>query len=130
MSCLLDTPTLLWWFFGDPRLSKSALQALEETRRLCWSPVNLWEIGVKMGGSGYSDFRVPERWDLLLTEMFVRFAVTELPIRPAHCRRIQDLPFHHKDPFDRMLVAQAQEEQLTIISSDEVFDAYGVKRIW
>jgi PIN domain nuclease of toxin-antitoxin system len=130
MSCLLDTHTLLWWFLDDPRLSKIALQTLEDTKRLYWSPVNLWEIGLKMSGSGYREFQMPERWDLQFPEMFARFAITELPIRPTHCRRIQDLPFHHRDPFDRMLVAQAQDEQLAIISADEIFDAYGMKRVW
>lgn len=130
MSCLLDTHTLIWWFLDDSQLSEVALQALDETKRLCWSPITLWEIGLKMGRGGYHDLEVPDRWELHFPEMCRRFAVTELPIRPAHCRRIQDLPFHHKDPFDRMLIAQAQEERLAIISSDEIFDAYGVKRIW
>ena len=93
------------------------------------SPVTFWEIGLKAGGKGF-DFDLPGDWDIVLPAHASKYQVSPLPISPLHCRRIQELPFHHKDPFDRMLIAQALVENLTVIGCDDAFDAYGVTRLW
>jgi PIN domain nuclease of toxin-antitoxin system len=104
---LLDTMTVLWMAFEPDRLGGNAAALLEaDDTDLAYSTVSLWEIGLKMGRGGYHGFR------------------------PADCRRLQNLPSFHKDPFDRMLIAQALEESRSVIGCDGQFDAYGVRRIW
>lgn len=128
---LLDTMTVLWMALRPDLLGKNATrQLLGEENELRWSVVNLWEIGIKMGGKGYQEFELPDDWETVLPERMKAQGMSQVEILPVHCRLIQDLPFHHKDPFDRMLIAQALVENLTVIGSDEMFDAYKVKRIW
>lgn len=128
---LLDTMAVLWFAFLPKRLSIAARQVLlDDAAHLVFSTVSLWEIGLKMSIGGYHDFKLPEDWEIRLPAGLQQQGIPPLPIKAAHCRRIQDLPFHHKDPFERMLVAQCQIEGLTILSSDPSFDAYGVPRVW
>lgn len=130
-SYLLDTMAILWMAFEPYKLGRRATNALEEEGvPLLYSMVSLWEIGLKMGGRGYREFVLPENWEVEIPEGLAEQGIAELPILPRHCRRVQDLPFHHKDPFDRMLIAQALAEGLDVIGSDARFDAYGVRRIW
>lgn len=130
-SYLLDTMSILWMAFEPYKIGRRAASALEEEGvPLRYSIVSLWEIGIKMGGRGYREFVLPENWEVEIPEGLAGQGISELPILPRHCRRIRDLPFHHKDPFDRMLVAQALDEGLDVIGSDERFDAYGVRRVW
>jgi len=129
--CLLDTMTILWMALRPDLLGKPASrQLLAEENELTWSMVSLWEIGIKMGGKGYREFELPDDWEKSHPERMKIQGMIQMEVLPVHCRLIQDLPFHHKDPFDRMLIAQALVENLTVIGSDEVFDAYGVKRVW
>ena len=128
---LMDTMTVLWMALRPDLLGKNASRnVLDENNELIWSVVNLWEIGIKMGGKGYREFKLPDDWEIVLPERMEAQGIARIEILPAHCRLIQDLPFHHKDPFDRMLIAQALVEDLTVIGSDEVFDDYGVRRVW
>ena len=87
------------------------------------------ETRLKGSGKGF-DFHLPDHWETVLPAHAERYQVSWLPISPRHCRQIQDLPFHHKDPFDRMLIAQAMTEKCAVISSDVAFEKYGLKRIW
>jgi PIN domain nuclease of toxin-antitoxin system len=128
---LLDTMAVLWFAFLPKRLSKAARQVLlDDTARLVFSSVSLWEIGLKMSVGGYHYFKLPDDWEIRLPAGLQQQGIPRLHIEAEHCRRIQDLPFHHKDPFDRMLVAQCQIQGLSILSSDAIFDAYGVPRVW
>lgn len=112
-------------------LSKQAVMKLTDPELfLAYSVVSLWEIGIKMAGKGYEEFELPDDWDLALPRQLENQGVVRIAIEPNNCRMVQDLPFHHKDPFDRMLIAQALEENLTVIGSDKIFDDYGVERIW
>lgn len=130
-SYLLDTMSILWMAFEPYKIGRRAASALEEEGvPLRYSIVSLWEIGIKMGGRGYREFVLPENWEVEIPEGLAGQGISELPILPRHCRRIQALPFHHKDPFDRMLVAQALADGLDVIGSDAQFDPYGVRRIW
>lgn len=130
-SFLLDTMAVLWFAFLPKRLPRAAREAiLDEETHLAFSTVSLWEIGLKMSVGGYLDFKLPDDWERCIPEGLKQQNVMPLGIDAVHCRRIQDLPFHHRDPFDRMLTAQCLIEGMSIISSDAIFDTYGIKRVW
>ena len=126
---LLDTHALLWMVLDHPRLSKRARTQIERITRLVYSAASFWEIGLKLSRGGF-DFELPDAWHDELIRELRRIGVSRLEIEPAHCRRLQDLPWHHKDPFDRMLVAQAQVEGLTILTADRRFKSYDVTVAW
>jgi PIN domain nuclease of toxin-antitoxin system len=128
---LLDTMAILWMGFlpeNIPRLASETLSNPETD--LSYSMVSLWEIGLKMGGGGYREFELPKDWDILIPERLEQQGISRIELLPKDCRLIQDLPFHHKDPFDRMLIAQALNGRFSVIGSDERFDDYGVIRVW
>lgn len=128
---LLDTMTLLRVLLAPEKLSTRARRNLEDgSFLLFYSTVNLWEIGVKMGVGGYRDLAVPFDWERLFPEEMQKLGAGRLEILPEDCRLIQDLPMHHRDPFDRMLIAQALRRKLHVVGSDEAFDVYGVERVW
>ncbi|MEX2579293.1 MAG: type II toxin-antitoxin system VapC family toxin [Verrucomicrobiales bacterium] len=130
MKALTDTNALLWIACAPDRLTESAERAIADSDEVWFSIVNIWEIGLKLSKGGFHDLDVAPDWDRKLVPRLLEEGFRLMPVQVAHCRRVQDLPFHHKDPFDRMLVAQALEEGLDVISSDGQFDAYGVRRIW
>jgi PIN domain nuclease of toxin-antitoxin system len=127
MAWLLDTHTLIWQTDDPSRLSAAARACIHEaTDEIYISVANIWEIAIK---------RSCGKLDLPASAMqLLEIARSEntpiLDIRGDHAAAVEDLPFHHRDPFDRLLAAQALAEDLTLISRDGVFDLYGVKRIW
>lgn len=124
---MLDTHVLLWWATDDASLPQRARKRVAESQEIFVSAASAWEMAIKA-----SLGRLPAAFDLLNdfegTLALRGFEV--LPISAAHGIRAGFLPGPHKDPFDRMLIAQAQAENLAIVSNDEVFDAYGVRRLW
>ncbi len=130
MKILLDTNALLWVTYAPKRLTKKAADAYLAADELYFSIVSPWEIALKLSRGGFDDLKVPKDWDKTLIEGLLQEGLRFLPLHVAHCRLVQDLPFHHKDPFDRMLIAQARVENLVVIGSDDCFDDYGVTRIW
>ncbi len=124
MNYLLDTHVFLW-MLGDPgRLSREAAAAIQNPDRTVFvSAVTSVEISIKRA-LGKLDTPAD-----LSAEIPAR-GLRELPLRYIHGERMASLPFHHNDPFDRMLVAQALEEKLTIISHDRKMEPYGVKVLW
>ena len=128
MRALLDTHTLLWWVLEDRALSPAAKEIISERdNAVLVSAASGWELAIKFRAG-----KLPNAADLV---MAFSSAVEEegfhmLSISAEHGIRAGLLPGPHKDPFDRMLVAQAQAEHASIISNDPVFDAYGVKRLW
>ena len=127
MKALLDTHALLWWLSDDPSLSARARRAIAGTdNEIFVSPVSAWEMAIK-NQRGKLDVQ-----DLLdrLPQEIEEEGFLVLPISIEHGLRAGALPEHHRDPFDRMLIAQAQAEHLPIVSNDTVFDSYGIKRIW
>jgi PIN domain nuclease of toxin-antitoxin system len=126
---LLDTHGLLWMVMEDSRLSKKARKQIEEAKRLTYSIVSFWEIALKLSRSGF-DFGLPSSWHRDLNDEMRRIGCVRLGIEAEHCRHLQDLPWYHKDPFDRMLIAQAQVEQLSIMTADPRFKQYDVKVVW
>jgi PIN domain nuclease of toxin-antitoxin system len=128
MTILLDTHAFLWFVLGDPKLSdRVKSMIIDPGNRKLVSPVTPWEVAIKVSRGQYS-----------LTNnhrVFFEMAMTingfeELPISVRHTEIVQSLPFHHKDPFDRLLIAQAMGERIPIVSRDPLFDTYGVSRKW
>lgn len=127
MNLLLDTHALLWWFTRDSKLSAVAAKVLIPTENVVYvSAAVAWELAIKTR-SGKLDAQaiLADFQGLLLERGFRR-----LTISTAHALRAGQLPLHHRDPFDRMLVAQAQALNFPIVSADTAFDRYGVQRIW
>jgi PIN domain nuclease of toxin-antitoxin system len=128
MRLLLDTHTFLWWVNESSRLSKRALQAIGDADRPClFSVASCWEMAIK-AGSG--KLKLPFTVARFVSEQLAANGFLPLSIELAHAARVAELPVHHRDPFDRLLAAQALEEDLTIISADSIFKRYGVRRIW
>ena len=130
MKAILDTHAFLWLLLGDPRLSKPAIEAVRSADAVFWAPVNLWEIGIKLSKGGFGDLEIPHDWDRIFPQACRDHSIHELPLAPAHFRIIQDLPSYHRDPFDRMLVAQATAEQSALISKDKMIVPYDISIIW
>ena len=129
MKVLLDTHALLWSLSGDARLSDRARTAYEESDALYFSVANMWEIGIKLG-LRKKDFVLDENWWTEIPEALTTEGALQMSVTPEHCREVSQLPLHHRDPFDRMLIAQARVESCLILSVDEQIDAYDVERIW
>ncbi|MCV6584229.1 MAG: type II toxin-antitoxin system VapC family toxin [Marinibacterium sp.] len=121
MKYLLDTHVLLWALADDPRLSAAQARAIGDGT-LYLSSASLWEIGIKRA---LGKLQVPDG----LADVALQSGCRPLPISWAHAERAAALPPHHADPFDRMLIAQAQAEGLVLLSADRKFDAYGVALI-
>jgi PIN domain nuclease of toxin-antitoxin system len=125
MRLLLDTHCLLWARATPARLSEGARTALLDPRsRLFVSAVSVWEIVIKHALGKLKLARSPQA---LVPEMIAATQAAELPITHTHALRVARLPRHHADPFDRMLIAQAQVELLTIVTADRRFSAYDVE---
>ena len=128
MNLLLDTQALLWFLLDDPKLSNKARKVIIHAEGAIFvSPASFWEIAIKISLGKYA---LPEPYLNFWNRQMQENALTLLPITLDHTARIADMPFHHKDPFDRLLIAQSLEEQVPIVSSDSIFDAYGVNRLW
>lgn len=119
MRLLLDTPVLIWWDAGDP-LSKKAMTAIREAQQVYVSAVTGWEIAIKQSLGRLDTTRS-------VSDAVAESGFEELPVRLAHARCVGELPWHHRDPFDRMLVAQAREEGLILVTRDEVIPQYDVR---
>ena len=128
MTLLLDTHSFLWFWWDDPQLSETAKQAIcDPTNRKLVSTASCWEVAIKVSLKKL-DLGAPYRG--FIHQHMVRNNFELLQITDEHLARLVDLPFHHKDPFDRMLVAQSLYEQIPIVSADPQLDAYGLTRIW
>ena len=120
MKYLLDTHTVLWWFDDPKKLSKEAREIIEEKANVVMiSSVVTWEIVIKQS---LNKLRISDELFSLIQKYF-----TELPITIAHTLRLKNLPQHHNDPFDRLLIAQAKEEDAVIITKDKAIEKYSVK---
>jgi PIN domain nuclease of toxin-antitoxin system len=128
MNLLLDTHTLLWFVLGDEQLSAAARQLIEDaTNPKFVSPAAYWEIAIKISIGKYA---LNEPYETFLDRAIRQNGFLILPIEPRHTALLINMPFHHRDPFDRLIIAQAVVEGLAIVSADPVFDAYSVQRLW
>ena len=128
MRVLLDTHAMLWWLRADPRLSARAAEIIGDgDSELLWSLASSWEISVKLSIGKLEIGRPLHR---LFAEIVTEQGATPLAITHDHCARVAELPLLHRDPFDRMLVAQAQGENVPILSADAKVRAYDVQVLW
>lgn len=128
MTLLLDTQALLWFLLDDARLSNNARSLMTDPANdLFVSPASLWEIAIKISLRKYT---LPEGFAEFMERQIAENHLTILPISVKHVAVVATLPFHHRDPFDRLLVAQAMSENVPVLSADRVFDLYPVTRTW
>lgn len=128
MRVLLDTHAFLWWVADDPSLTAKARTVIADPENECLvSLASCWEMAIKLS-LGKLSLSIPlERF---VPEQMAANAFSPLEIGFRHVARVATMPFHHRDPFDRLLAAQALEEKIAIVSADATFRRYGVKRIW
>ena len=127
MRLLLDTHALIWFALDDPQLPANIRKKIAQSEYVFVSAASAWEMAIKAALG-----RLPSALDLL-TEFevsLIQRGFQIISMTASHAVRAGFLPGPHKDPFDRMLIAQAQAENLAIVSNDSVFDTYGVRRLW
>ena len=128
MRLLLDTHTLLWWHTKTVALSAVARKAIDDpANEVFLSLVNVWEIQIKVQ---LGKLPLPKPVADLIDEEIRANNFQLLPVTLEHIYGLDALPFHHKDPFDRLLIAQAREEGLTLVSRDTPMKAYSVSLLW
>jgi PIN domain nuclease of toxin-antitoxin system len=128
MKLLLDTHSFLWFIDGNPKLSATARTLIEDiTNKRILSVASTWELAIKHS-IGKIQFTQP--FDTFLFDQLEHNSIDLLNITVAHTIRTASLPFHHRDPFDRILIAQSLTENIPIVSGDAIFDSYGVIRLW
>jgi len=127
MKYLVDTHAFIWYLESSPKLSMHAKTLIEDGNNLCFvSVASLWEMAIKIA---------LDRLELLtdfeeMQELLIKNSFEILPIQFEHLKVITLLPFHHHDPFDRILVAQSQVEKLVLISKDEKMKPYEIETLW
>jgi PIN domain nuclease of toxin-antitoxin system len=125
---LIDTHVLLWWLLGSEALATRARAMIADAENETFvSAASAWELSIK-----YKLGKLPTAAPLManLPGAIVGENFAELPITVRHAQQAANLPMLHKDPFDRMLIAQALAESLVLVSNERLFDAYGVARLW
>ena len=128
MKVLLDTHTFLWWITADNRLSSSAREFITNgDNELFLSAATGWEIAIK---AQLGRIKLPKGPHSFIAEQLRLNSIQSLPIHMSHALHIYSLPNHHRDPFDRMIIAQAQLEDLPILTMDSQIARYEIKVIW
>lgn len=129
MKYLLDTVTLLWWIFDQAeKLSSTAIQLLQDPKNaFVLSTVSSWEIAIKYSLGKLEFKRDPEE---CLPDILTQLGFEILPVSLQHTLAMTHLPWHHRDPFDRLLACQANFENLPILTPDPIFKKYKVKTVW
>lgn len=128
MNYLLDTHTFLWFVSDDALLSETAKRLIEdESSQPFLSAASLWEIAIKLS---LGKLTLKQPYDVFMPQQLAINGIGILNITIEHTATVAKLPFLHRDPFDRLLAAQSQIENMPLISADAVFDQYGIKRMW
>lgn len=127
MKALLDTHVFLWWVGERTDLLSAAAQEVLATEDLYLSPVTTAEIAIKMARGR---LRIDEPIGQVVSDMMRRHFLEPLPLEHRHAAALAGLPLHHRDPFDRLLIAQALAEGLAIVTGDAQFAHYGVDVVW
>lgn len=125
---LLDTHSFLWFVTADSKLSADAERLISNGEtELLLSVASIWEIAIKVS---IGRLPIPEPLDSFIPEHLRLNRIGLLAIAPSHALEVARLPLHHRDPFDRLLIAQGMLEGLPVVSADSVFDSYPVERLW
>jgi PIN domain nuclease of toxin-antitoxin system len=128
LKLLLDTQCLLWWFTEPERLNSDAIDRIAaEENELFFSVASTWEIAIKVG---IGKLPLSEPVDTYVASRMQRLGAKYLNIVFPHVCTVATLPLLHRDPFDRILVAQAQIEKMTLVTADEILTQYGVELLW
>lgn len=128
MNLLLDTHAFLWFVGGDKSLSRSAREAIEDPGNSCFlSMASAWELSVK---SSLGKITFSEPFESFLPEQLKLNGFDLFNIGWRHIAQVHSLPYHHRDPFDRLIISQALVEAIPIVGRDPEFDAYGVSMVW
>lgn len=124
MRLLLDTQCWLWWFAQPEKLNESVIEQIaDEANELWFSVASIWEIGIKVS---IGKLPLPEPIGDYVSTRMTQLGARSLEITAPHALRVATLPLYHRDPFDRMLIAQAQVEKMTLVSADSMFNQYEV----
>jgi PIN domain nuclease of toxin-antitoxin system len=125
---LLDTQCWLWWFSQPERLNETATAYIADEANEVWiSVASVWEIGIKVA---IGKLPLPEPIDRYFPSRMLQIKGRSLEITAPHALKASALPLHHRDPFDRMLIAQAQTENMTLVSADSMSRQYDVSLLW
>lgn len=128
MKLLLDTQCWLWWFTQPEKLSVNVIEQIaDEANEVWFSVASVWEMGIKVS---IGKLPLPEPIDNYVSTRMTQLGARSLEINTSHALRAAALPLHHRDPFDRMLIAQAQVEAMTLVSADAVFNQYEVSLVY
>lgn len=125
---LLDTHAFLWWPADAPQLGVAASEVISDPANECYlSVASCWEMAIK---SSLGKLKLAKPVEKFVSEHIAANNFSLLGIEFRHVARVQKMPFHHRDPFDRLLLAQAMTEKLTLLTADSAFSNYGVDTIW
>jgi PIN domain nuclease of toxin-antitoxin system len=125
---LLDTQCWLWWFAQPERLNEEAIAHIADENNELWlSVASIWEIGIKVA---IGKLPLPDPLDSYISSRIAQLGMRSLEITASHALQAAALPLHHRDPFDRMLIAQAQIEEMMLVSADLMFNKYDISLLW
>ncbi len=128
MRILLDTHAFLWWVADDPKLGRRVRRQIEAAKNPCFlSVASCWEMAIKIG---LGKLRLPESIEKFVPDQLAVNGIELLPVEFLDAAAVAKLDRHHGDPFDRLLIAQALRNDLSIASRDRIFGKYGVRRLW
>lgn len=128
MRVLLETHAFLWFVLGDLKLSSNARRHIEDPgNEKLISPSSYWEIAIKISLKKYT---LSQPYEAFIQRGIADNGFIILPIEPKHTAALTTIPFHHRDPFDRLIIAQAMVEQISVISGDAAFADYAISCIW
>ena len=128
MNYLLDTHTFLWFINDDASLSSTAKALIEDPENTIYlSVASVWEMAIKVS---LGKLEMPSPFTDFIEEQLSKNTIVLLGIKTTHTGIVATLPFHHRDPFDRLIIAQSKVEDIPVIGKDVIFDNYGIKRLW
>jgi PIN domain nuclease of toxin-antitoxin system len=128
MKLLLDTHAFLWFVWNHKNLSSTAQNGIADPRNtVLFSAASHWEIAIK---ASVGKLKLTAPFKDFIEQSLAKNNFQRLAIEVSHSDDLIQLPFHHRDPFDRMLIAQAMVEHMSIVSAESLFDSYGVQRVW
>ena len=128
MKALLDTHVFLWWIMDDPQLPAHIRKVISDIgNELFFSAASCWEIAIK---AQLGKIKLPAKPDIFISEQLAINEIQSMPVQSSHALHVFNLPPLHRDPFDRIIVAQAQLEKLPVITSDSLISQYNIDTIW